>query len=601
MKKIRIGNASGFWGDSSEAMIQQVQHGKLDYLVLDYLAELAMSILQKQQNKNPDLGYVTDFINHFLPVASLIKEKKIKILTNGGGNNPLACGQALQSACEKLGVSLNIVVVEGDRIIDDVKNWYPEKANFSNFETNESFENVLPKLQSANVYIGTPALVKALEMGADIVIAGRATDSSLAIAPMVYEFSWKWNQWDLLASGMIAGHVIECGAQATGGNFTDWEKITDWGNYGYPLIEISENGEFLVTKPENTGGIVSIHTVQEQLLYEIGDPHNYMSPDVISDVTNVALTQVQENVVKVSGVKGKASPPTYKVSMAYDDGYKAVGEIIISGGDVIEKASVFSEIFWKRLNIDFDRKNVEMIGYNACHQSMVEYNTANEILLRFYAYDKDKSKLNRFSAMIATLILSGPQGVAVVGGRPRVQQVMAYWACLLSKKLLTITCQTIGKEDKQEVNCITGFDQNLPKEENKSLIKEQISIESNFTIVKLKTLCLARSGDKGNTSNIGVIARNEVIYDFLNEFLTANQVKKWFSDLCKGEVIRYDIPKLQSFNFMLLDSLDGGGTKALRIDAQGKTFAAALLNQSIKVPDEVLNTIILDTFLYSSS
>ncbi len=587
MKKIRIGNASGFWGDSSGAIVQQIKYGNLDYLGLDYLAELAMSILQKQQNKNPEYGYVADFVQHFLQVATLIKEKKVKIITNAGGNNPYACGKILNEKCKELGVDLKIVVVEGDRVVDEVKEWYPEKAKFHNFETNEDFGEYVNRLQSANAYVGSPALVKALEMGADVVIAGRATDSSLVIAPMVYEFGWKWNDWDLLASGMIAGHVIECGTQATGGNFTDWERIENWENYGYPIVEISENGEFLVSKPENTGGIVTINSVKEQLLYEIGDPHNYISPDVISDITQVNIEQIDKDLVKVSNVKGKVSPPSYKMSMAYDDGFKAVGEIIISGGDAIAKAKVFTDIFWKRLNLDFERTNVEMIGYNACHQSMVEQDFANEILLRFYAYDHDKSKLKKFAQQIATLILSGPQGVAVVGGRPRIQQVLAYWPALIAKDLLTITCQVIGEEEKLEVNCITGFDQNLPKEHNENITQSDV-VESNFTIIKLKDICLARSGDKGNTSNIGVIARNEKVYHFLEKVLTAELIKDWFQDLCKGEVFRYDIPHLHSFNFLLADSLDGGGTKALRIDAQGKTFASALLNQSLKVPNEIL-------------
>jgi hypothetical protein len=589
---VRIANSSGFWGDDPGAMLRQAQAGNLDYIVSDYLAEVSMSILQKQQLKNPEAGYIQDFIQHFAVAAPHIITHKIKLVTNAGGNNPLACARALIKELDKQNIKINIAIVEGDNIVAELPQLIAGGETFNNFETGFPLGDKASKIRSANAYVGVPAILKALESGADVVITGRATDSAVAIAPMVYELGWSLQDWDKMGAGMIAAHIIECGGQSTGGNFTDWETIEKWDQFGFPIIEMFANGDFQVYKHPNTGGAVTINTVKEQLVYEIADPGNYYGPDVIADLTSLQVEQVAEDVVKVSGGKGKAPTPYFKLSMAYESGFKAVGTIIISGPDALKKAEHFGKIFWERLGLEFEKTNTEYLGYNACHLGMAMPIIPNEILLRFHALDKDRKKLETFSQLLASLILTGPPGVAVTGGRPDIQQVMAYWPALLHKKHVLLSLKVLsleGEIQKEEtVSSVTGFEtMSLPSPSLRATQGKSGHFSTEWKSCRLKELCLARSGDKGNSSNIGVIARSPEIYEFLKDYLSPDLVKYWFADLCKGEVIRYELRSLNAFNFMLADALDGGGTLAMRIDAQGKTFASALLNQLIPVPDEI--------------
>ncbi len=584
MKNIRIGNSSGFWGDAPDALHRMVSGGELDYITCDYLAEVSMSILRKQQQKNPTLGYVADFMKHLEPAIFDIKSKGVKLLTNAGGNNPRGLASEVYRYVLSERLDLKVVAVEGDNVLKLTKSLSDEEL--SNFETGEPFSE--KSFLSANAYIGVAGLLKALELDADIIIAGRVTDSALALAPMIHKFQWGLDDYNKLGSGMIAAHCIECGTQITGGNFTDWEKITDWNNMGYPIVEMQEDGVFYVTKHENTGGLVSVNTVKEQLVYEIADPTRYYSPDVISDLSGLIITFDSEDRVKVEGGKGHPSTPYYKVSASYIDGYKAVGELIISGPDALKKAQVFQQLFWERIGIDFSRKNTEYVGYNACHGSLVTNDIANEVLLKLYVHDNDKEKVDIFSQNVASLILSGPQGVAVTGGRPRVQEVVAYWPFLINKNELKLNVYdpSFGRE-----NPVSVFRSNaaVPSESNFiDLSTKQVACEEGG-LYSLNEICLARSGDKGNSVNIGVVARSDKAYNYLKKYLTPNVLKEWFGPKVLGNIKRYEIEGLNAFNFMLEEALDGGGTKALRIDAQGKTFAAALLNQKMKIPEEYLS------------
>ncbi len=590
---IRIANAGGFWGDDLGAFRRQLEGGEIDYISIDYLAEITMSILRKQQLKDKNLGYVTDFIKQMVDVAPLLKEKNVKVIVNAGGINPIDCGRKLLSELKKIGIELKVAIIEGDNITEELSKIYPEKAWFQNMETGESFENIMSKVQTANVYLGVAPIVKALESGVDVVIAGRVTDTSITLAPMIYEFGWQLNDWDKLASGIIAGHIIECGGQATGGNFTDWHKVESWDNFGYPIVEVNEDSTFVVTKHPHTGGLVSVDTVKEQLVYEMGDPANYISPDVVVSFKTINLEQVAPNRVRVFGVKGKPATPYYKVSMAYEDGYKSASSIMISGSDALAKAKIFAETFWKRLKINFEKTNTEFIGFNACHKSLSINIEPNEIMLRFSVFDHDINKIKAFSTQIAPLILTGPQGVCVTGGRPSAQEVMTYYPTLIPKKYISPTVCVLDSDGgfanihKLRPNSFLEFemqveDSHVQKSTNKA---EHIDFRGNdFVQVKLKDLCLARSGDKGDTSNIGVIARNPEIYEYLKRYLTANAVQTMFADFCKGQVLRYELDNLLALNFLLEESLDGGGTKSLMIDAQGKTYASALLNQLVSVP-----------------
>lgn len=595
-QKIRIGNSGGFWGDDLSAFKRQLEKGNLDYLTMDFLAEITMSILRKQQMRSPELGYVTDFVDQVIENAALIKEKGVKIISNAGGMNPLGCASKIVSELKKQNISFKIAIIEGDNILDQLDDIFASDVSLKNMETGEDFQLIQSKVQSANAYLGLPPLVQALKAGAEIVIAGRVTDTSITMAPMVYEFDWELNDWDKLASGLVAGHIIECGAQSTGGNFTDWHLINNWDNFGYPIAEVYPDGTFFIEKTPESGGLVSINTVKEQLVYEMGNPSSYISPDVIADFRSIRLEDAGENRVKVYGCKGFPSTPFLKVSMAYKDGFSAFGSIIISGPDALEKARKFDTIFWKRLNISFAKQNTEFVGFNACHLNLAKQLEPDEILLRFNVYDENRENLIEFSKNIAPLILSGPPGVAVTGGRPRVMNVMTYWPALIPKDIIHTSVSFLNDEgyvyQTNTLKSKLGYESTELQEADKPEIAEK-PLPSLFSKregkkVLFSDLCLARSGDKGDTSNIGVIARNAAIYDYLKENLTAGDIKFLFSQHCKGPVSKFHLDNLHAFNFLLESSLDGGGTKSLMIDAQGKTFAQALLNQEVYIPNYLI-------------
>lgn len=595
MKKVIIGNSSGFWGDDPRALLRQAKGGPIDYIVSDYLAEVSMSILQKQQARDPQKGYVEDFIQHFLAAASIIHKKKIRIITNAGGNNPFQCGIKIQAALKSIGLNMNIAVIEGDNILPHIRSLKNQGVSFQNIETGESHDIIADKTVSANAYVGVPPILEALKTNAQLIIAGRVTDSALAMAPMIHELGWELNDWNRMGAGMIAAHIIECGAQATGGNFTDWQEVRNWDNMGFPIVEMFQDGNFNVFKHPNTGGIVTEHTIKEQLVYEIADPANYYGPDVIADLTTLNVVQAGPDKVNVSNAKGKAPTKYIKLSMAYQMGFRAKGNIIISAPDALEKARVLEKQFWNKFSFNFDKNNTEFIGQNACHLDLAPKIEANEILLQLQAADHNKERIDEFSRQIAALILSGPPGVAVTGGRPKAQQQMAYWPALIHKKFISAQVSTLdehGKKNKvNTIHFLTGFESVYPKasEHVKTSTPQSYLPEEGWVSCKLNKLVLARSGDKGNTTNIGLIARSNDIYHFMEQRLTPGVIKEWFSSLCKGAVTRYNIPSLMAFNFILEQSLDGGGTQSMRIDAQGKTMASALLNIEVSVPAELLN------------
>ena len=590
--KIRIGNAGGFWGDDLGALKRQLMGGELDYITIDYLAEITMSILRKQQIKNPNLGYVTDFVDQIIDVAPILESLDTRIVVNAGGINPLACAQEITRRLKPLNISFKMAVIEGDNVLDLIDEVYPERVNFKNMENGQDFSEVKDKIQSANAYLGLPPILEALNTDAQIIIAGRVTDTSITMAPMVHEFGWALNDWNKLASGLIAGHIIECGAQGSGGNFTDWEKVPRWDNFGYPIVEIYPDSTFIVTKHENTGGLITTDTVKEQLVYEMGNPSFYISPDVVVNFLSINLEEVGTNKVKVSGITGLPSTNFLKISMAYEDGFKAVSSIIISGGNALSKAEIFAEIFWERLGGKYEKSNTEYVGFDSTHRHLSPENQPNEVLLRFSVYDYDRDKIEYFAKSIAPMILSGPPGVAVTGGRPRTQSVMTYYPCLIPKGEVTAKVYYLTEEGEietsKEILSVLGFEEDFEEiSVGKQISKGIIENESKetTTLVELKDLCLARSGDKGDMANIGLIARNSEIYEYLKEYLTADKVKYIFGTMCKGEVIRYELDNLEALNFLLEKSLDGGGTKSLMIDAQGKTYASALLAQKIRVPE----------------
>ncbi len=595
-KTIKIGNAGGYWGDDPSALYRQVTGGHLDYITIDFLAEITMSIMQKQQARDPSLGYARDFIAMLRPVLKSIIANKTTIITNAGGINPQGCAKAIAALGAELGVKPKISIVYGDDILNSIDELSSKGASFTNMETGENFAPVKDRIEAANIYFGAAPVVEALRHAPDIIITGRVTDTGITMAAMIHEFGWALDDWDKLAHGIVAGHIMECGTQATGGNFTDWEQVPSFDQVGFPIVEVCEDGTFIVTKHENTGGLVAVDTVREQLFYEMGNPTAYITPDVIADFSTIVLADAGSNKVKVSGVKGYAPTPLYKVSMAYEDGFKAQGSIIISGPNARKKAEKFSEIFWKRCEGEFEETLTEYVGWNACQRSLVHRDDGNEILLRLGVRAAEQAQLYKFSKLIPSLILSGPPGVAVLGGVPKPQKVVSYWPALIPKDIchpIIARYENDALADVQEVtSTATGnFEPQEKNAQTASAATETIEtciLKQSMDWPLLSQICLARSGDKGDTANIGVMARSPKAYAFLKQYLTAAKVKSLFQELCHGTVTRYELPSMQGFNFLLDSSLGGGGTKTLRLDAQGKTFAQALLAQRAPIPANVI-------------
>jgi hypothetical protein len=445
-EKVRIASGQGFWGDLIDAPYHQVNKGDIDYLVMDYLAEVTMSILQKQKNKNPKLGFARDIPELLKQILPIAKAKGIKIITNGGGVNPQACAEACLQVAKEMGIDkLKIGIVIGDDIKNRIDDIVSSGCELFNMDNGEPIVKIKDKLLSANVYFGAFPIVEALKQGADIVITGRTTDTGLTLAPMIYEFGWNDDQFDLLSAGTVAGHILECGAQASGGNFLgDWKSIKNLAEIGFPIADAFPNGEVIITKHENTGGRVTFETVAEQLIYEIGNPKEYITPDCIADFTSIKLKDLRKNRVKVFNVKGCEPTKFYKVSCSYADGYSSVGTLTYSWPDALTKAKAADKILRKRLknlNLHYDEIRTEFVGYSACHETLaveLPEDKINEIMLRIAVRSHDYNSVERFGKEIAPLILTGPPAVTgFAGGRPKPSEVVAYWPALIPKNYVT--------------------------------------------------------------------------------------------------------------------------------------------------------------------
>jgi hypothetical protein len=450
-KVVRVASGQGFWGDSLDAPRQQVEGGPIDYLMLDYLAEVTMSILQKQKERDPNMGYARDFVGAVESVLDGVTERGVRIIANAGGVNPPACAQAVRDVAASHGKSLKIGVVTGDNLLDRLDELLDSGHALSNMDTGEPLGTVRDRVLSANAYIGSTPIVEALSRGAQVVITGRSTDTALTMAPLRYEFGWGTEDWDKLAAGIIAGHILECGAQCSGGNcLYDWQNIPDLANVGYPIAEARSDGTFVVTKHPGTGGRVSVHSVTEQLVYEMGDPHQYITPDVIADFTTIQLKQDGENRVQVSGIHG--APPTdkLKVSIAYRSGYKAVGTLVYAWPDALEKAKAADRILRERLDrlgLKFDQVLTEFVGASATHGPLAGHtgDHAPEVQLRVGVRGSDRKAVERFTREIAPLVLNGPPSVTgFAGGRPKVEEIVAYWPALIDKSVVTTNVEILS-------------------------------------------------------------------------------------------------------------------------------------------------------------
>jgi Acyclic terpene utilisation family protein AtuA len=441
---VRVASGQGFWGDWLDAPRRQVEGGAVDYLMLDYLAEVTMSILQKQKERDPRMGYARDFIGAMESVLPAVVERGVRVVANAGGVNPLSCAHALLDVANQRGASgkLKVGVVTGDDLLPRLDELIASGHPLANMDTGEPLDAVRDRVLSANAYIGSVPIVEALERGANVVVTGRSTDTALTMAPLRYEFGWAADDWDRLAAGIIAGHIIECGAQCSGGNcLYDWRNVPDLANVGYPIVEASADGSFVVTKHPGTGGWINVPSVTEQLVYEMGDPRSYITPDVVADFTSIRLAPDGADRVRVFGIAGRPATDKLKVSIAYRAGFKAVGSLVYAWPDALEKAQLADRVLRERLDamgLRFDQILTEFVGVSAAHGPLtVSTGEAPEVQWRIGVRSSDRKAVERFTREIAPLVLNGPPTVTgFAGGRPKVEEIVAYWPALVDKTVV---------------------------------------------------------------------------------------------------------------------------------------------------------------------
>ena len=587
---IRIGGASGYWGESDMALPQFLKEGNLDYIVFDYLAEITMSIMARARAKDPSRGYAGDFVSSVLkPNLSEIARQNVKILSNAGGVNPQACGEAVREIIKQAGLDLKVAVISGDDLLDQAETL--AEAGHTEMFTGDVFPDP-SKLASVNAYLGAFPVAAALNAGADIVITGRTVDSAVTLGACIYSFGWERGDLDKLASGSLAGHILECGPQATGGNFTDWESVADTlHNVGYPIAEISSDGVFTVTKPDDTGGIVNEGTIGEQMLYEIGDPQAYFLPDVVCDFSNVSLDQVGNDRVHVSGAKGRPAPDTYKVCATYADGFRAGTVSFFYGEQAGDKARAFGESVIKRARHklrsvnapDFTEVLIETVGDESEFGAFAETRESRSVALKVAVRHEEMSGAGLVLKEFSGHGLAGPPGLSgFAGGRSKPSPVLRLFSFALPKKNATIAIDVDGAPVPFAPEAGDAFSAN----ELERVTPGDVS-NGAMSEVPLIKLAWARSGDKGNKANVGVLPRNLDYAPYIWSALTEDVVKKRFAHYLNGDVKRYYLPGTGAINFLMDDVLGGGGVASLRNDPQGKGYSQILLQTPIAIPKEL--------------
>lgn len=588
---VRIGCHSGFWGDTETAAPQLVRHGNVDYLVSDYLAEVTMSIMAAQKLRNPQAGYATDFVTAVMaPLAKEIAEKKIKVVTNAGGVNPLACRDAVLKACEAAGVKLKVAVVLGDDLQPRIEEL--RKLGIKEMDTGAE----LPaRVASMNAYLGGFPIARALSEGADVVITGRCVDSAVTLGCLIHAFDWSMDDLDRLAAGTLCGHIIECGAQCNGGNFTDWRLVPDYDNMGFPIAECSADGSFVLGKPDNTGGLITTATVAEQMLYEIGDPRAYMVPDVVCDFTQARYEQVGKDRVKVSGARGRPATDTYKVSTTFPDGYKFSSIFMLGGREAAAKGRHSAEMIIRKMRRmlgekgmpDFRDVSIEVIGAEATYGPHSRATDSREVVVKIAAKHEQKEALGLLGREIAPMSTGGVVGLAGSFGAGRVAPapVIRMFSCLVPKSQVPVTIDLDGKQIAlQEGARSGGFNPaSLPTEAPPAA---KVAAGESKT-VPLIALAYGRSGDKGDNANIGIFARKPEYQPILDSEVTEEAVAAYFAHRIKGKVTRWRLPGINGFNFLLRQALGGGGMASLKADPLAKAFAQMLLDMPVRVPASV--------------
>lgn len=590
-KLVRIGGASAFWGDTAYGAQQLIEQAEIDYLVFDYLAEITMSLLARAKARKPDSGYAPDFVAALTPLLPKIAAKGIKVVSNAGGVNPLACRDALASKLADAGLNLKVAVVLGDDISSMADTLRAEDVR--EMATGAPMPEAL---MSANAYLGARPIAQALDAGADIVITGRCVDSAVTLGPLMHEFGWADTDYDLLSAGSLAGHLIECGPQVTGGLFTDWQSVPGWDDMGFPIVACASDGSFSLTKPDGTGGLVSPASVGEQLVYEIGDPKAYILPDVVCDWSGVRIEQAGADIVRVTGAKGRASTPSYKVTATYPDGFRSIATMMIGGIDAEKKAQRVADALIARTRRLFAGRNlgdyrdvdVEILGAEATYGPHARTQKPREVILKLAAHHDDKEALALFTREFlpsATSMAPGITGFA--GGRPTVSPVVRLFSCLIDKRRVPVTVAD-GSGAESEIAVTAGSPlkaETAPASEN-----ETLTVDGPSETVPLIALAHGRSGDKGDDANIGIIARDPGFVPLLRAALSEQKVADYFAHILTGTVERYELPGINAFNFLLHGALGGGGIASLRYDPQGKAFAQMILDMPIAVPSSWLKT-----------
>ena len=583
---VRIGGASGFWGDTALAVPQLLAGGQLDYLVFDYLAEVTMSILAAQRAKDARAGYAVDFVQIMMREAlPQLQAQRIRVVANAGGVNPLACRDALRALASEMGIALKIGVVLGDDLL-------ARAAEFRDAGLTEMFsaEPFPQRVASINAYLGALPIARALDAGCDVVITGRCVDSAVTLGVLMHEFGWRADAYDQLAQGTLAGHLIECGAQCTGGLFTDWEQVPDWENIGFPIVEAEADGSFAITKSPGTGGLVTPATVGEQLLYEIGDPRAYLVPDVSCDFTQVRMTQDGVDRVRVAGAIGRAPTAHYKVSATFADGYRNTGFLTIAGEAAVQKAQRTGSALLNRMQrmlearglAPFTETRIEVLG----GEEMFGANGrrgAREVVLKMSAKAQATDSLELFAREFAPAATSmAPGTLGLVGGRPSPTPVVRLFSFLAPKSSLQVEIDVNGERTPVAIPAQGGFDAATL---GPALCHESRAIGASRKRVPLIALAHGRSGDKGNQANIGLIARDAADLPLLSAWLTPERVGAHFAHRAPSRVERFDLPGLNAINFVLHGVLGGGGMASLHTDNLAKAYAQVLLAMEVPVPD----------------
>lgn len=597
MRTVRIGAGQGFYGDSLLPVLDVAKYGDVKYIAFDTLAELTLAILEKGRKKDPTAGYTKDVVPMMRNLLPICRERGIKLITNAGGINPKGAAQAVAAVAKELGLNLKIACVTGDDIYDRLDSLAEQGASFTDKETGQPLGEVRERLLFASVYLGARPIADALAQGADVVITGRTTDTAQFLGPVLYEFGWGEAEWDKLAQGIVLGHLMECSGQVAGGNLqVGWEEVPDLHRIGYPVAEVSEDGSFILTKPANTGGRVDVRTVKEQFLYEIHDPTTYITPDVICDLSTTRLEQVGENQVRVSGTKGRPAPPTLKALLGYSDGWMGEGYISFAWPKALSKAKRAAEIVRARLamqGVQPEEILEEYIGLNSLWGALApipeDEDLINEVRLRMAIRTQNKKDCEVLAREFPPLLLSGPPTGSAVAGTPQARELMGLWSTLIPRELiepgtrvelLEVTGGTTPTVSAGQTTTTAGeggggagFAPSAP------------APKSYKGKLRLIDLCHARSGDKGDASDISLFANDEQAWSIIREHVTLEKVSAYFAPVASGPVQRWEVPNVMALKFLVHGALGGGAPRSLRSDNLGKTFASALLRMEIQLED----------------